>query len=379
LRAVGAARTILSVGVQDKPAPVGKTVAHVTDAYVPIGARVLHVDNAAGLSVGMPVIVQRPETASWICAIGMDQIPQRKDGHPISQWQPGPGLQFERTLTAIDNNQITIDAPLTNALELSYEQSTIWPYALKSRIAQVGIENLHASAAFSDAMQSYFSSLFIDIQSLENGWVSNVAADGFANGLVTVGGGSRWITVENSALSAPIIPPAADPPAGFTVSGQEILVKGCSVNAPGVRIHPLVTQAAVAGPNVVIDFVAAADTGPYDIGGHQRWATGMLFDRVKLTDLKGAPAGNISMQNRGNEGSGQGWSLVNSVAWNSTAATFTLDSPPTAQNWAIGGSATRLLGAGYFTNIGMMVQPSSLFLAQLQARLGAAAVKAIGY
>jgi hypothetical protein len=52
--------------------------------------------------------------------------------------------------------------------------------------------------------------------------------------------------------------------------------------------------------------------------------------------------------------------------------------PPGSMNWSIGGKG-QMSGDGTFDSQGTPVAPSSLYLAQLCQRLGAAAVAAIGY
>src|SRR5207248_724145 len=124
---------VLTLGPSGKPSRGTHPLANVTDAYVPVGARALHVDNPAGLAPGTRVIVQRPQTEPWICAIGMNQIPPRPDGKPIVQWTPDSGLQFDRVVTAVAGDLVTLDAPLTNALEQEYAASTVWAYDFPSR------------------------------------------------------------------------------------------------------------------------------------------------------------------------------------------------------------------------------------------------------
>src|SRR5262249_18807430 len=82
LLAQGQARTLVTMagtGSWQQEGPVH----HVTDDYVPVGSRTFKVDNTNGMAVGDHIIVQRPTTAKWIHAIGMDRIPPRKDGKPI--------------------------------------------------------------------------------------------------------------------------------------------------------------------------------------------------------------------------------------------------------------------------------------------------------
>ena len=98
--------------------------------------------------------------------------------------------------------------------------------------------------------------------------------------------------------------------------------------------------------------------------------------------------------NRGEMGSGHGWAIGWAVAWNSTAKTFEMNEPPGSMIWSIGnegeevnppfpvfdgGPARAALPAAVIESAGKPVKPQSLYLEQLKERLGAAAVKAIGY
>jgi hypothetical protein len=80
--------------------------------------------------------------------------------------------------------------------------------------------------------------------------------------------------------------------------------------------------------------------------------------------------------------------------WNSSAATLLIQNPPGAANWSVGSSgeettaAMKIIGVhpqdegpplpqGYIESPGHVVQPASLYKAQLAERLGAAALKAL--
>jgi hypothetical protein len=376
LRATGAARAVLELGPTGKPSQGAHPTAHVTDDYVPVGARTLDVDNAAGLQPGTRVIVERPQTDPWICAIGMNQIPPRPDGKPIVQWSADSGLLFDRVIVAVAGKQLTLDAPLTNALEREYADSTVWAYDFPARLEQVGVEQLRSVAAF-DVIDTttYANSQFIVVNAVENGWVQHVTAEAYSNGAVTLSSASKWITVQDSTLLNPIVPNTPALPNGFTFVGQQNLLQRSKII--GDNIWAIVTEAHVPGPNVALD-VSITGTKA-NASTHQRWGTGWLVDRATIVDATGKPAGEVTIQNRAWDGTGHGWSGANCVVWNSSAATFTVDNPTTAQNWVIGGSAGATFGTGYFDDIGMTVAPSSLFLAQLKARLGDAAVQAISH
>ncbi|HZS38971.1 MAG TPA: hypothetical protein VFF06_19190 [Polyangia bacterium] len=369
LRATGAARAVLTVGPAGKPSRGAHPLAHVTDAYVPVGARTLHVDDAAGLAPGTRVIVERPQTDPWICAIGMNQIPPRPDGKPIVQWSADSGLQFDRVLTAVAGTELTLDAPLTNALEAEYADSTVWAYDFPSRLEQVGVEQLRSVAAF-DVIDTttYFNSQFIVLDAVENAWVSHVTAVAYSNAAVEIGAAAKWITVQDSSLLQPIVPNTPALPNGFTFMGQQSLVQRCAI--VGDNIWAIVTEAHVPGPNVALDITITGSNA--NVSTHQRWGTGLLVDRATV-------GGKVSIQNRAWDGTGHGWSGANCVVWNSTATSFTVDNPVTAQNWVLGGSAPATFGTAYYSDFNTTLNPSSLFLAQLQSRLGPSAVQAISH
>jgi hypothetical protein len=90
--------------------------------------------------------------------------------------------------------------------------------------------------------------------------------------------------------------------------------------------HDFVTGGRVAGPNVFLRSKATkthSDSGP-----HMRWATGTLYDNVS--------AGDLNVQDRGDMGSGHGWSGAQQVFWNSRAGNMICEKPPTAQNYSFG-------------------------------------------
>src|SRR5690606_22448729 len=145
-----------------------------------VGARSFSVTDASGFSVGDSVIVHRPSTAEWISAIGMDKIPPRSDGSPVTQWKPGSfDLRFDRTIVAIDGNKITIDAPLTNALEMIYGGGSIYRYTFSGRIAQVGVEYIRSASDFAggpwttSSFDENHAWTFIVFNAAQNGWVRN--------------------------------------------------------------------------------------------------------------------------------------------------------------------------------------------------------------
>ena len=89
-------------------------------------------------------------------------------------------------------------------------------------------------------------------------------------------------------------------------------------------------------------------------------------------------------------GSGHGWAIGFAVAWNCKAKSFLNQQPPGAANWVIGSQGEQqkkampfhqepLLAEGIYDSHGIQVAPQSLYLEQLEERLGRDALKNIGY
>jgi hypothetical protein len=158
-----------------------------------------------------------------------------------------------------------------------------------------------------------------------------------------------------------------------------VLLDRCSVT--GENVWHVATGGGHAGPIVVLN---STFRGNGKSESHQRWSTGLLYDNCR------AIGGGFEMRNRGSMGSGHGWSMGWGVMWNCVGRDFLAQNPPGAQNWMIGcvgarKTAPRPFGSGPALPEGTVdahgtpVAPSSLYLAQLEQRLGRQALKNIGY
>jgi hypothetical protein len=104
----------------------------ITDTYVPVNARSFSVKDAASFHASDPVIIHRPSTLNWIHELGADHF-----GGGITDlgWKPGErDLYFDRTITAVNGNIVTVDAPLTTALDLAYGGGSIAKCGWNGRI-----------------------------------------------------------------------------------------------------------------------------------------------------------------------------------------------------------------------------------------------------
>jgi hypothetical protein len=384
------ARTLVNIGGTGKVTPAGP--AHsVVDDYVPVGSRTVTLDTTDGLAVGDDVIVQRPQTQAWIHAIGMDAIPPRPDGKPITQWPPNSGLQFQRKIAAINGSQVTLDVPLTNALEKVFTNATVWKYTFAGRISQVGLEDLSSDGI---AMRGdptvttgsgFFNVTFVNLDAVDNAWVRNTTVTRYSQPYLVGTGAIRVSILHTRSLHMEQMmrQDILDQPFTYGVSGQQVLVRDAVVT--GSNVHAWTTQSRTPGPNVFSRF-EERNTGvdKFDSGPHQRWAAGILgedldmhstpVDQQRAIDFAPWPA--TELEDRQWFGSGQGWSAGNSVLYNVSSTTWRVEDPPTAHNWAIGMKGTNIGPRpnpphqnGEFQSIGRFVQPFSLYDQQLRERL----------
>jgi hypothetical protein len=131
-----------------------------------------------------------------------------------------------------------------------------------------------------------------------------------------------------------------------------------------------VVGARVPGPNAFLDCKAESNHATSE--PHHRWSTGGLYDNVQA---------DLAIQDRQYMGTGHGWAGANYVVWNCEGS-LVCQQPPTAQNLAIGFVGTKARAAfprpeGYWESYDRHVVPRSLYLKQLEDRLGAEAIRNI--
>jgi hypothetical protein len=384
MRVVGAPHRFIDISGSGSWQLQGNAAA-IVDRYVPSGATSFTVDSAASLKRGDSILVQRPVTDAWIRFMRMDTLV--RDGQPQTWIKPGTQINTDRVVASIEGNRVTVDAPLTDSYDAAYLNppgATVVKYSFGGRIEQVGVESLRVEVPAQDKPISDSQYTLLRMNAVIDGWIRDVLAVDTQNS-TTFTHSVRRVTVDNVHIRHTVPFSSAAAPADFAISGTQILLLRSSVGGQGV--WPVVTQAGVTGPNVVLNFKSeTAGVAP-----HQRWATGLLVDSSELTGgTERRP--NVAFSNREYAGSGHGWSVGWAVAWNVQADYLLIQQPPGAKNWCIGcsGQPTPILWHGNRIAVpaipsetmespGVRVTPASLYLAQLRDRLGTAALANIGY
>lgn len=371
LLVTGTARNVITVGGSGSWVKTGSSY-NITNAYVSLGTTNFNISGSPPFSVGENIVIQRPQTLPWIDAIAMNTL--------TNPWTAGSGLHFERKIVAINGSQIMVDAPLCNPIESTWTTGLVYQVTDSGRIQQAGIENLCGVGQISDYPSNILTGTFISYQNIENSWIHDVLMSGWGNAISL---NDKWCTVQDCLYTNPATGTSSAAPAAYTFGGSAAMSLFQRCASDGGYYHIMVTQASTPGPDVFLNFKC---TGTHYNGGpHQRWAAGILHDNINIAaDTEGDYTPYLAINNRGNDGSGQGWGAGFSIMYNCQVPQFQSEEPTTTTNeynWTIGGigSVDNYSDNGIYDTLGTLVNPRSLYLEQLKERLGPAAVQNIGY
>ena len=316
-------RTLIEMGgVAD--AATGPAVG-VTDETVPAGGMVLTLESVAELRPGDRITITRPSTAAWIAALGMSGLPGTYANQRLD-WAPGSrNLVWDRTVAAVDaaSRQVTLDAPITTALERRYGGGVVARVASGLPVARVGVENLALESEFSAAnpRDEQHSWIAVALDRVEDAWVRGVVARHFVGSAVRVGPRARRITIEACRSQQPVSEPGGYRRQSFLVEGQQVLVRQCSSEQ---GMNDFAIGLLAGGPNVFLDSTATGARGPS--GSFESWASGVLYERVRIE------GSGLRLTLDSSRSQGGGWTAANSVVWNCDAKDIEARGPEGAEN-----------------------------------------------
>ena len=360
--------------------PLG-TATTVSDAYVPSGSMSFNVRDIADFKAGDTVEIVRPTTAEWVRFMGMDTLVRNGK----KETWVGGDTNTERRIVAISGKRLQFDVPLADSYDAKYlgmDGTKVAKIEHTGQVEQVGVEDLRivAPARTVTLNDKHFNGL--ELKSVKDGWIRDVSIAN-TTGPVNLDNDTRRVTVENVNVTQSIALVGAAKSADFSVDGTQILIDRCSATEDNVFY--IATGARQQGPNVVLHCVFHGDG---HVQPHQRWSTALLVDGCRV------PEGGIDLMNRGEMGSGHGWTMGWGVAWNNEAKSYVIQMPPGSANWGIGNRGEQRLEKmptfdpgqeisvppqGFVDSQENPVAPASLYLEQLRERLGAQALKNIGY
>lgn len=361
----------------------------ITDSYVPVGSLNFTVKSAKNFRAGDKIIVRRIGNEDFIKEIGLDEETVGR-----YRWRPF-NIDYDRVITEVNGNQITIDAPIFCAIDTRWGGGEVYKYDDSGRIENVGIENLRGISEYDPTVrmtsygnmdrgnwdapdrrhyegEEYYADenhyfTFINLTNVKNGWVRNISALHFGSSVINASRGTKWITMQDCISREPVSIRAGARRFTFQLSGQ--LSFGQRLFSQKGR-HSFINGTGASG-NVFLDCEAV---NPYSTSEpHANWITGALYDNVK------AP-----LTARYWKDIGMGWTSANVVFWN-CEGDYLIQSPPTAENYSFGhiGVNAVIYNAvfqdltkpnAHVESMDKHVTPKSLYLTQLKERLGEKAV-----
>ena len=339
--------------------PVVTDTLRLDASYIPVNSTTLPVKSIGKLKDGDRVFVTRNSTAEWIQSVGCDIF-----GGAISAlgWKPGDlDMNWDRSISSTAPGSLTINAPLTVALDSKWGETLVLPYTWTGRISDIGIENLSMVSSFDSRYAKDEDHCWdgISIANAENCWVRQVDFKYFAGSAVIVQGSASKVTVEDCIATDPVSEIGGMRRSTFLTLGQQTLFQRC-LSRHG--IHDFAAGFLAPGPNAFVQCEAEEALG--FSGAIDAWAPGLLFDIVNID------GNNLTFKNLGQDKNGAGWNTANSVFWQCTASEIENYSPaPDAINVAFGCWA-QFSGDGEWAQSNNHVQPRSLFYSQLSDRLG---------
>ena len=345
--------------------------ATITDDVVEIGQTTFTVDAPEPYAAGDEIVVFHPATIGWINSV---------DGGGTAgdaRWGVGEmPIAYVRTVASVEGSTVTVDAPMYARLVESTSPSYIYLRDQRDVTKRVGVESLRIDIETQSTSDETQAENAVVLALVENGWVRNVTALHFWHAGVSVQN-SRYVTVQDARALEPHSLIEGERRYNFeVVKSQLVLFQG---NEASQARHAYVGNGETLDSGVVFLDNTSVDAFTSS-EAHRRWGQGFLYDNHVEIGSRGTGTSNrrIHLGNRGDFGTGHGWSCANCVVWNAqmNGALVIVEKPPTAQNYAIGvQGAVSNRGPFLFTPDAYIegtnregLDPRSLYLRQLRDR-----------
>lgn len=355
-------RPLIRVCPRQDPVPHFGEPATIKQDYVPVGATELVLTDASRFQAGDRVLVTRPSSEEWIELLNAKVLGVG--------WRAGRcDVRWERTVESVDGNAITLDAPLTCAMDQKVAtMGTVCQFDAGLRLENVGIEDLQLRSEFkegnpNDEEHSWHG---VVMNHARNGWLRRLRFEHFAGGAVLLLEDCTCVTVADCLSLEPISELGGYRRHSFFTQGGQTLFLRCWAEHGQ---HDFAVGHCAPGPNAFVHCYAYDTNG--DSGPLESWATGVLYDNVRID------GGNLFLGNRWLDPLGAGWSAANCLAWQCQAAQIHCFDPPGAANWVVGFWA-QPVGDGEFHGESDFVRPTSLFQQQVMQHHGAEAAQRVG-
>lgn len=345
--------------IEGRNLPTAGDTISIADPKLSAGSSRLTLDAAPKLKAGDRIMILRPSSKEWIAALKCNDF---GGGLDYTGWKPTDiDMTWHRTVSAVEGNAISLDAPLTMTIDRKYGSAMVITSYNRGEIKECGVENLTLESAHNDWNPKDEDHCWdgIRMDCATDCWVRRVDFRHFAGSAVNLQKQTRRVTVEDCVAAEPVSETGGWRRRVFLTRGEQNLFQRC-VSKDGY--HDFAADYCAAGPNA---FVQCDGEGSLGFSGSVgSWAPGLLFDVVNIE------GNDLAFRNMENWQMGTGWNTANSMFWQCTASTIYCYSPDEDDRCSANACWGTMTGNGEWTGSNDAVTPRSLFYSQLHDRLG---------
>jgi hypothetical protein len=169
--------------------------APILDPYVPAGATSFRVRGAAAFHPGDRVLVL----------------------HPTGK---GDVIRTDRVVDSVEGDRVTLDVPLSDALDSRVAAASLVRYSFPGRISEVGVEGLLVSAPSADVPASGPQYTAITMDAVEDGWARDLDLQDTQNGIM-IGSTAKQLTFTNVHITHSAMHSGSAALADFALQGTQ--------------------------------------------------------------------------------------------------------------------------------------------------------------
>lgn len=172
--------------------------------------------------------------------------------------EQGSDVRTENCIS--EKDEITLNIPLTNALQKEFGGGTIYKYRYDKRFTQCGVENLYGMCIYDESVKKSYRGIgeyccdenhantFVALRTVENAWVRNVSVEHF-DCCVTTTSATKYITGQDLSAINPISQITGGRRYAYHINGgQMCLFQRCYSSH---HRHEFVLGATTPGPNAL--------------------------------------------------------------------------------------------------------------------------------
>ena len=132
-------------------------------------------------------------------------------------------------VVSVEGNFLTLDAPITTALDSTYGGGSVAKYSWPGLIRQSAVENMRLVSEYdsSNVKDEQHRWMAITLENITDAWVRQVTFEHFAGSAVAVFESAKCVTIEDCKSLQPVSEIGGQRRYTFYTSGQQTLFQRC--------------------------------------------------------------------------------------------------------------------------------------------------------